>query len=380
MRLIPACAGKTPWRTRSPPSSRAHPRVCGENIPRPPRSIRSRGSSPRVRGKPSETTRTVRIAGLIPACAGKTSRASKSGTHLRAHPRVCGENLVSTKGTAKSTGSSPRVRGKRVEPRSRALTFGLIPACAGKTRSPAPGPSPTWAHPRVCGENMEQSSGSIEAVGSSPRVRGKRGVRRRQRRHQRLIPACAGKTTGPQSPPAPPTAHPRVCGENGGLLDWINTADGSSPRVRGKPRGEHEVGERGRLIPACAGKTALRVPNQVGTPAHPRVCGENRLRLAGMCWRLGSSPRVRGKPRGPARRRRRGRLIPACAGKTSCPLVVRGTRSAHPRVCGENRNDSTQSARMRGSSPRVRGKRRVRRRDSRCPRLIPACAGKTPVI
>ena len=50
--------------------------------------------------------------------------------------------------------------------------------------------------------------------------------------------------------------------------------------------------------------------------AHPRVCGENCLRMTASYLHLGSSPRVRGKPEVGDRLRVVRGLIPACAGKT----------------------------------------------------------------
>ena len=90
--LIPACAGKTkparprrlgPW---------AHPRVCGENILAPVVLLAARGSSPRVRGKPDHRRRVPHLGGLIPACAGKTLWRTRVFAAPSAHPRVCGEN------------------------------------------------------------------------------------------------------------------------------------------------------------------------------------------------------------------------------------------------------------------------------------------------
>ena len=96
----------------------------------------------------------------------------------------------------------------------------------------------------------------LAQFGSSPRVRGKPDREHADYDARRLIPACAGKT--PSAPPTYPEspAHPRVCGENGisGLVDSV--LGGSSPRVRGKLfRGGCHV-EDERLIPACAGKTS----------------------------------------------------------------------------------------------------------------------------
>ena len=154
VRLIPACAGKTPTLTVCSVSQRAHPRVCGENEALGCCLDWERGSSPRVRGK--LTREAVRREGrrLIPACAGKTTKPTLLLLTRRAHPRVCGENREIVPCCTPSAGSSPRVRGKpfleiKVKPMS-----GLIPACAGKTRSRACQPACTGAHPRVCGENL----------------------------------------------------------------------------------------------------------------------------------------------------------------------------------------------------------------------------------
>ena len=51
--------------------------------------------------------------------------------------------------------------------------------------------------------------------------------------------------------------------------------------------------------------------------------------------------------------------------------------SAHPRVCGENRESPVQGRNLWGSSPRVRGKHETSTFDIELPGLIPACAGKT---
>ena len=97
---------------------------------------------------------------------------------------------------------------------------------------------------------------------------------------------------------------------------------GSSPRVRGKPRVRRVVASRCRLIPACAGKTASKNRLYAATGAHPRVCGENLGRAALTKGLTGSSPRVRGKL--PQRRETfsPARLIPACAGKTFLVVVI----------------------------------------------------------
>ena len=194
--------------------SPAHPRVCGENSGTARGSSPGRGSSPRVRGKPERRPGGDGGGGLIPACAGKTSTSSRAPRRRSAHPRVCGENAVHSLIGPAHPGSSPRVRGKQHRGRPILTRRGLIPACAGKTvRVRHPHPS---------------------ALGSSPRVRGKRVEEGAQCVVGGLIPACAGKTRQWWPGDCPPRAHPRVCGENQGSCGPSSPRAGSSPRVRGK--------------------------------------------------------------------------------------------------------------------------------------------------
>ena len=137
--------------------------------------------------------------------------------------------------------------------------YGLIPACAGKTTRPMQAITGRWAHPRVCGENRPWSYRGASNMGSSPRVRGKRMVWLLCRGLPGLIPACAGKTLMQVIAPKSPTAHPRVCGENPRRQTSTRSAVGSSPRVRGKLLWADEDYQLDGLIPACAGKTRRRI-------------------------------------------------------------------------------------------------------------------------
>ena len=132
--LIPACAGKTSSCQCSGTASRAHPRVCGENAATVFPDVGGGGSSPRVRGKPRRRCGADHRARLIPACAGKTPFAARFVRFWRAHPRVCGENQGPRRKDMPRTGSSPRVRGKPQQRPYGILARRLIPACAGKTR------------------------------------------------------------------------------------------------------------------------------------------------------------------------------------------------------------------------------------------------------
>ena len=177
--ITPAYAGKSSSLGSYPPSTRDHPRVCGEKQKTPPWGVEKGGSPPRVRGK----VRAGCPAGLpdriTPACAGKSSTRAKTALTRRDHPRVCGEKFAQIHGLDFGTGSPPRVRGKVICGRFAMPCRGITPACAGKSRVLFQFRFLRRDHPRVCGEKELVSSCNLEALGSPPRVRGKAIVTRR---------------------------------------------------------------------------------------------------------------------------------------------------------------------------------------------------------
>ena len=233
--LIPAWAGKTPNPTSRSRPRRAHPRVGGENSGGATGLGTSPGSSPRGRGKPVMLGAVVRCRGLIPAWAGKTPPAPEGGPACPAHPRVGGENLWLQMGRARWQGSSPRGRGKHSLRVLDPTQCRLIPAWAGKTGGLARCSRRRSAHPRVGGENVVTSAVGESGIGSSPRGRGKPRGSAVSFACVGLIPAWAGKTSSISPTSWPPWAHPRVGGENQIDSSAGNRELGSSPRGRGKP-------------------------------------------------------------------------------------------------------------------------------------------------
>ena len=110
--LIPACAGQTSTKQAPWCWGRAHPRVCGANGPGRAEYVTGAGSSPRVRGRLGTTHPPRQLLGLIPACAGQTQCRSRVAMATRAHPRVCGADLPNAISCTRQSGSSPRVRGR----------------------------------------------------------------------------------------------------------------------------------------------------------------------------------------------------------------------------------------------------------------------------
>ena len=93
-RIIPACAGRTPAVWWMPCRVPDHPRVCGANAVNMPCPALSAGSSPRVRGEPTVKKGGIASIRIIPACAGRTPFSVSYSKQTSDHPRVCGANRL----------------------------------------------------------------------------------------------------------------------------------------------------------------------------------------------------------------------------------------------------------------------------------------------
>ncbi|MUH60598.1 hypothetical protein GSD1FS_1980 [Bifidobacterium sp. GSD1FS] len=169
-------------------------RECGANDDNSVFGNTAYGSSPRVRGKHSGTLETGRVMRIIPASAGQTMSLTTCDFCSADHPRECGANVRADLGDHPVHGSSPRVRGKPTEPHPCGLVVRIIPASAGQT-TPRRHTRPRMTdHPRECGANARSSPMGTMRCGSSPRVRGKLVVSGRCSCVVRIIPASAGQT------------------------------------------------------------------------------------------------------------------------------------------------------------------------------------------
>ena len=233
------------------------------------------GSSPLTRGKLLQCLPQCEKQGLIPAHAGKTRPAGWRGKHQGAHPRSRGENWRWALIWARSAGSSPLTRGKRLLLGGQEQLRGLIPAHAGKTMGPSRRPRDVAAHPRSRGENHTGRWAGRGLQGSSPLTRGKLLVALAACDAGGLIPAHAGKTIAHLFSGPCARAHPRSRGENLRVFFVGIPGNGSSPLTRGKPRGRRARQGRGQ--------------------AHPRSRGENNQPRSCAVLPGGSSPLTRGK-------------------------------------------------------------------------------------
>ena len=330
---------QTTGKPRTLPSSADHPRACGANLHAADPAVHSGGSSPRMRGKRAGHRLRPRPYRIIPAHAGQTTATRCPCESPADHPRACGANGGLPMAFSWLTGSSPRMRGKRVEPVCDGAEVRIIPAHAGQTAPNRQDACPCPDHPRACGANRRYGRFSARPVGSSPRMRGKRPVHHRVHADLRIIPAHAGQTSSSPSICQQRPDHPRACGANQAAGLNAGILGGSSPRMRGKHR-VHRVRGRGiRIIPAHAGQTSWAASVRYAFADHPRACGANPIPPEKWKGGRGSSPRMRGKPRSSTRRSPTPRIIPAHAGQTSLFSVSSILTSDHPRACGANSPD-----------------------------------------
>ena len=192
---IPARAGETRRSSRPGSCRRVHPRACGGNRILNLNQFADGGPSPRVRGKQDVGRPAVRRIRSIPARAGETCVGCHNTGERRVHPRACGGNGSRAVSAALESGPSPRVRGKQRLLDLPEVGAGSIPARAGETGEHQDWSIWKPVHPRACGGNGGGLYSSTWSRGPSPRVRGKRLDPRLPRRRQGSIPARAGETS-----------------------------------------------------------------------------------------------------------------------------------------------------------------------------------------
>ena len=132
-----------------------------------------------------------------------------------------------------------------------------------------------------------------------------------------------------------------------------------------------------RIIPAHAGQTITHCIVIHADTDHPRACGANKSYRRNTGRYDGSSPRMRGKLPYVLCVSPKNRIIPAHAGQTEWCRHSPQSRTDHPRACGANTCSASEPGIMAGSSPRMRGKRRLPGYSGSLDRIIPAHAGQT---
>ena len=230
----PHARGRPPHLTSTKPEGRITPACAGKTLVTDHAIIDSAGSPPHARGRHGRRDSGDRRAGITPACAGKTFASCYLPWVLQDHPRMRGEDYRVLGGARYFDGSPPHARGRPTLARQVDQTDRITPACAGKTGpSNLLGCSPT-DHPRMRGEDGASRTRRPSLVGSPPHARGRRAHLTGGGENGGITPACAGKTSTPSFRRSNPADHPRMRGED--LEQSSGTVDdvGSPPHARGR--------------------------------------------------------------------------------------------------------------------------------------------------
>ena len=317
MQNPPAHAGNTLDKNATVTIAQDHPRLRGEYNHIKIDGQEYLGSPPLARGIHFLRKQSEPEIPITPACAGNTYQRSPERSVLRDHPRLRGEYEQKSQGERLAKGSPPACAGNTIEiiqfrmkkktgspPLARGIPNGhipatplgrIIPACAGNTHSCFHGKAILWDHPRLRGEYIprrkEGSAAqdhprlrgeyavfhdcSASKSGSPPLTRGIQTMPRQKMDISRITPAYAGNTDALLRQACARRDHPRLRGENAGILCCAF--------------------DNSRITPACAGKTVLRSIAVARSWDHPRLRGENFLCLCFLLARSGSPPLARGK-------------------------------------------------------------------------------------
>ena len=207
-----------------------------------------------------------------------------------------GEDLISLRIYSAPRGSPPHARGRPCGADDGDCPFGITPACAGKT-------SPSrccqaWAedHPRMRGEDVGLVLVGVWFAGSPPHARGRLLSCLVGGLVPRITPACAGKTLLSFGRGGNPRDHPRMRGEDKPRQKVGLNHPGSPPHARGRPFTSVRMRCSRRITPACAGKTRWAWLQALLRRDHPRMRGEDQGVGHGDRCAVGSPPHARGRP------------------------------------------------------------------------------------
>ena len=187
----------------------------------------------------------------------------------------------------------------------------------------------------MCGEKTVAALQKENEMGSPPHVRGKVSADIISCAHNRITPACAGKSGFVCFPLCSAEDHPRMCGEKRSGAGRGDQRKGSPPHVRGKGHKEEICVHVTGITPACAGKSCTKRLPMRQSKDHPRMCGEKFVATLRLSSFVGSPPHVRGKVGFAFLHTFAVGITPACAGKSRQAARYDRHPWDHPRMCGE---------------------------------------------
>ena len=171
-RVIPAPTGQPPAGHANRQRRWGHPRTYGATRGTMAYNQPPYGSSPHLRGNLSSHVVHHGRAGVIPAPTGQPYRWRQTAHLLSGHPRTYGATASASRATASISGSSPHLRGNRIEVPNSNPSRRVIPAPTGQPCAlPQVGRVPS-GHPRTYGATLRSFGLGGRGAGSSPHLRG----------------------------------------------------------------------------------------------------------------------------------------------------------------------------------------------------------------
>ncbi len=196
--IIPAYAGSTGRGGRRRPRGRDHPRIRGEHGGRSADREPLPGIIPAYAG--STTRVEIMSAGLegsSPHTRGAPRRPPRSTRSAGDHPRIRGEHLLRHGASPRRGGIIPAYAGSTTLNMPTRFTFsGSSPHTRGAPRRTACRTRRRWDHPRIRGEHEWTVLTRSQSEGSSPHTRGALRGYEQASDGTGIIPAYAGSTSG----------------------------------------------------------------------------------------------------------------------------------------------------------------------------------------
>ena len=168
--------------------------------------------------KPLAQQPRKRGPGSPPHVRGKVWFNCNPGSPQQDHPRMCGEKTILDVISKETMGSPPHVRGKEVVSFLCFAVAGITPACAGKSETEKPEVGQYMDHPRMCGEKLSRRKPPGNSLRITPACAGKRLKRSRSTvPHAAIVPlfpSVCNKPAGSDGSPAGHDAPPFLPIEN----------------------------------------------------------------------------------------------------------------------------------------------------------------------
>ena len=283
---------------------------------------------------------------------------------------MCGDHKSKWMMRVGSWGSSPHVRGPRLDelvaghaggiiptrvgPRNDRQggleERGIIPTRVGTTATRPSRPSATRDHPHTRGDLSAR-----QAAGSSPHAWGPPRLAELGEGVAGIIPTRVGTTARRWGPCRPRTDHPHTRGDHLKSFERSAQVTRSSPHAWGPQLDVHEGCRRRGIIPTRVGTTRSNPTRKSKSGDHPHTRGDHWSTFSLGSAVTGSSPHAWGPRRAPGLLPDKGGIIPTRVGTTAVTSSTAVVDRDHPHTRGDHTELAQDGFEAPGSSPHAWG-------------------------